>query len=558
MADSASAARRSTRASQQPLSLAEEQAAATLSLLEQRDISAALQLSLHDSWDSDEEKSGAGSDAAADSSSSDEDEEKEVAAPAEEDAEWSSELHDIAVPLPRLRHEHRRLPPDCTPFQLLQCFLPHSLMEEFTQHTNAAAPHDWRPTTAEELYAFLGVHLFMGIDRLPRTELYWSQTFGHPLVTSLFSRDRFKQLLRFFRVVAPDEAAADRNPLPHVRSLAAKLNASFAAHAAPSQHLTLDEAMVAYKGRSPIKQYIPSKPHKWGYKIWCLASDGYLLHFEVYAGKEDAPSDAGATVDTVLRMTAAYQQQQHILYTDNWFTSPALLRALEQRGIRLCGAVRSNRKGMPAIPAEDIRALNRGEWLQRQKGDATVAVWQDQRTMWLLYNHCSPGETASLDRWNDAGRKVSVGCPRAIRDYFYGARSVDVLSQLHYAYLPGRKAMRSWPRLAWWLLDMCVINAFQLWSKGQQHLGQLRFREELMHELLKQLPSEYVPRKRGAGLHAAHALVKEHYPAHSEERGDCAVCSHQPDTRARSRIVCAECGVHLCLGNCFSQYHAKM
>jgi hypothetical protein len=130
-------------------------------------------------------------------------------------------------------------------------------------------------------------------------EMYWSQTFGHPLITALFSRDRFKQLLRFFRVVTLAEDAADRNPLPHVRSLAATLNASFAAHAAPSQHLTLDEAMVAYKGRSPIKQYIPSKPHKWGYKIWCLASDDYLLHFEVYAGKEDAPSDAGATVDTV-------------------------------------------------------------------------------------------------------------------------------------------------------------------------------------------------------------------------------------------------------------------
>ncbi len=173
---------------------------------------------------------------------------------------------------------------------------------------------------------------------------------------------------------------------------------------------------------------------------------------------------------------------QHVLYTDNWFTSPALLHALAQRGIRLCGSVRSNRKGMPTIPLADIRALGRGEWMQRQKGDATVAVWRDQRAMWLLYNHSSPGETASLERWNDAGRKVSVGCPRAIRDYFYGARYVDVLSQLHYAYLPGRKAMRLWPRLAWWLLGMCVINAFQLWSKGQQHLGQLRFREELMHE----------------------------------------------------------------------------
>src|SRR6185437_9241411 len=159
-----------------------------------------------------------------------------------------------------------------------------------------------------------------------------------------------------------------------------------------------------------------------------------------------------------------------------------------------------------------------GEWIQRQKGDATVAVWRDQKAMWLLYNHCSPGETASLDRWNNAGRKVSIGCPRAIRDYFYGARSVDVLSQLHYAYLPGRKAQRCWPRLAWWLLDMCVINAFKLWSAAVQHHGQLRFREELMHQLLEQLPLDVKPRQHGgrppppnapASIHSAELVAEE-------------------------------------------------
>src|SRR4051794_11706398 len=83
MADSASPARRSARASQQPLSLAEEQAASALSLLEQRDVAAALRLSLQDSWDSDEEKSGAERDDEAASSSSDEEDEKQAAAPAE-------------------------------------------------------------------------------------------------------------------------------------------------------------------------------------------------------------------------------------------------------------------------------------------------------------------------------------------------------------------------------------------------------------------------------------------------------------------------------------------
>jgi hypothetical protein len=34
-------------------------------------------------------------------------------------------------------------------------------------------------------------------------------------------------------------------------------------------------------------------------------------------------------------MTAAYQQKEHVLYTDNWFTSPALLDALAQQSTRL-------------------------------------------------------------------------------------------------------------------------------------------------------------------------------------------------------------------------------
>jgi hypothetical protein len=555
MASSAPAARRSTRAAQQPLSLAEEQAAEALSALEQRDVAAALRLSLHSSWEDDEEKSDAEADAQTDDDSDEEEEKQHAPAPVQQQEEWVSHLHAIEVPLPRLRHEHQRLPPDCTPFQLLRCFLPRPLMHELAEHTNAAAPHGWRPTTAAELYAFLGVHLFMGIDRLPRTDLYWSQTFGHPLITSLFSRDRFKQLLRFFRVAALDDDAAARDPRPHIASLAATLNASFAAHYHPSQPLALDEAMAAYKGRSPIKQYIPSKPHKWGYKIYCLSSDDYLLHFEVYAGAEERSAD-GATFDTVMRMTRGYEDKGHVLYIDNWFTSPAVLDALKQRGIRCCGSVRRNRRGMPIIPEADVRALGQGQWIQRQKGDTSLAVWKDQKVIWMLYNHCSPGESASLDRWSEAGNTISVGCPKAIRDYFYGARSVDVLSQLHYAYLPGRKAQRSWPRLAWWLLDMCIINAFKLWSIGKNRPSQLDFRIELMHELLQQLPTSDRPRKRGGPPRTAGDSVKEHFAEAAGGQGDCAQCSRQPGHRVRSSFICHSCRAHLCLGECFVLYHS--
>ena len=545
------------RASQQPLTLAEEQAAAALSLMERRDIAAALRLSLNDDWDSDEEKSGAESDSDAEADMADVEEEKQPAAVAHQAHEWSSELHDIKGELPRLRHQRQQPPSDdASAFDLLQLFLPRRLMEEFAHHTNIAAPHDWRHTTVQELYAFLGVHLFMGIDRLPRTEMYWSSTFGHPLITSLFSRDRFKQLIRFFRVVEPDDATAVRNPLPHIAALAEKLNASFAAHYVASRFLAIDEAMCAYKGRSPIKQYIPLKPHKWGYKIYCLSSDGYLLRFEVYAGKEEERSAEGATYDTVMRLIKGYENKQHTLFTDNWFTSPALLNALQQKDIRLCGSVRSNRRGMPIIPKEEVSALGQGQWIQRQSGDMSLAVWKDQKAVWVLYNHCSPRETASLDRWSDAGNKVAIGCPRAIHDYFYHARSVDVLSQLHYSYLPGRKARRCWPRLAWWLLDMCIINAFKLWSIGQTQVSQLRFREDLMYELLKQLPSEDKPHRASKRPSPADSPAKDHYSERSSTCRECSVCSNRNSgKRTETRYICHACGTHLCIGACFSAYH---
>lgn len=251
--------RHSTRASLPPLTLAEEQAASALSTLEQRDVAAALRLSLQTSWESDEESEEEVGESEEEAEQEQEEEKKEHAAAVDEKDGWSMQLHDIDVPLPRLRHHQNRAPPlDTTPLQLLQHFLPQHLMEEFAQHTNDAAPHDWKHTSAQELYAFLGVHIYMGIDRLPATHLYWSEAFHHPFITSLFSRDRFLQLLRYFRIVPAPVVGAARNPIPYVRVLAAKLNQSFAAHFTPTHFLTLDEAMVAFKGRSPIKQYIPS------------------------------------------------------------------------------------------------------------------------------------------------------------------------------------------------------------------------------------------------------------------------------------------------------------
>lgn len=36
---------------------------------------------------------------------------------------------------------------------------------------------------------------------------------------------------------------------------------------APEQRQSIDGQVIPFKGRSTVKQYLKSKPHKWGYKV---------------------------------------------------------------------------------------------------------------------------------------------------------------------------------------------------------------------------------------------------------------------------------------------------
>jgi len=43
--------------------------------------------------------------------------------------------------------------------------------------------------------------------------------------------------------------------------------------------------MVSFKGRDSMKQYLKSKPKKWGFKIWVQAgTNGYVYCFELFQG----------------------------------------------------------------------------------------------------------------------------------------------------------------------------------------------------------------------------------------------------------------------------------
>ena len=62
-----------------------------------------------------------------------------------------------------------------------------------------------------------------------------------------------------------------------------------------NKEVAVDEAMIKFKGRSTIKQYMPKKPIKRGIKAWVLADSktGYISRLEIYKGKNGNSTDNG-------------------------------------------------------------------------------------------------------------------------------------------------------------------------------------------------------------------------------------------------------------------------
>lgn len=105
---------------------------------------------------------------------------------------------------------------------------------------------------------------------------------------------RFLKILRFLHLNdntrMPLKGQFGYDKLYKVRPLFEQLNTTFHHAFNPSRCISIDESMVKFKGRSSLKQYMPLKPIKRGFKVWvaACANTGYCLSMSVYTGKEKA------------------------------------------------------------------------------------------------------------------------------------------------------------------------------------------------------------------------------------------------------------------------------
>lgn len=186
----------------------------------------------------------------------------------------------------------------------------------------------------------------------------------------------------------------------------------------PFQKMVVDESLLLCKGRLVFKQYIPSKRHRFGIKLFVLCDydTGIVLDMIVYTGTDvDIPKVSkndplGMSGAIIKKMMAPYMGKGNILYTDSCYTSPALCQFLHDNNTGSCGTVRTNRKLMPKFngqkahidnPSSDDADQENNEeaqqdkgrkkrkkkdlFVQREKSDKVLALmWNDRRPVHLL------------------------------------------------------------------------------------------------------------------------------------------------------------------------------
>jgi len=166
--------------------------------------------------------------------------------------------------------------------------------KEGREFTCPSSTRDWKPMALGELYCIIGIVMYMGLVKLPAKEDYWSPgelNVSTP-VAQFMAFYRFQMLTREMlttdasKDTQPPKESAQFDKLWRIRPFLTLFQNALKAAYTLGRFVSVDEMMVKFKGRCPVKCYMPKKPTKWGLKIWaaCCAATGYLWNFSVYAG----------------------------------------------------------------------------------------------------------------------------------------------------------------------------------------------------------------------------------------------------------------------------------
>ena len=140
-------------------------------------------------------------------------------------------------------------------------FWDQALIDKLTAETNRYAQQQrlfwpparfvakWKPVQKEEMLAFLGLCLAMGIQKLPQRHDYCWKTnwFFETKFNEMMTRDQFDSIWQYLHL-QDNSQPNPQDQLWKIRWFLDHLQCKFKELVTPEQNVTVDESMVKYKG----------------------------------------------------------------------------------------------------------------------------------------------------------------------------------------------------------------------------------------------------------------------------------------------------------------------
>lgn len=446
---------------------------------------------------------------------------------------------------------------------------------KFAEYCIASRPDPkWRPTTIAEMKAYFGILVALSVMQVPSYSIAWgsSRIFSLPGICQVMTKNRFEKISKYLHLNDKNAQVPRGHPnydkLYLVRPVLEHVNQKCLENYNPPRDQSVDEAMVAYRGRLSFRQYLPAKPTKYGIKVWMRASStsGYCHEFQVYTGRDvRGVPEAGLGARVVMDLCQRIEGKHHHIYMDSYFCSPVLFQALYEHGTYACGTVRLNRHGLPSGIRETGHIKEQGDMKVWQKGPLSACLWKDKKVVGFLYTNTQPKATTTVSRKQKDGTRKDVPCPSACALYTEKMAGVDRHDQFRAQYSTTRKAMKWWRYLFYFLFDVCLINSYLCMRESVSHVlhtrtGRIRKRNQL--EFRMALAEQLIGAYRGPRKRKIPANIDingdGHWPVWQEKRGRCKLCSEEKK-RHEVFVGCMSCKIHLCIDNgCFYRYHQRL
>lgn len=165
--------------------------------------------------------------------------------------------------------------------------------ENTINYAHVTHSRNWVDITRNEMNVLLGIIILMSVNPMNDYPLYCSTDtfYNNPDISNIMTLKRFKKYYKNLHVSDIREELPRTSPkynkLCKVQPFIDILNKTFDEACESSATQCNDESMIGFKGRSSMRQYMPMKPIKQGYKWWarCDCKTGYLHQFQFFTEK---------------------------------------------------------------------------------------------------------------------------------------------------------------------------------------------------------------------------------------------------------------------------------